>query len=94
MAELDPSQFDAVVLPGGFGAALNLSTFATEGPAFHVHAQVSEKVLGFHKLKKPIGYDAALGHCGREIDCRRWRSLLEMIPVSVFLCCAHTPMPS
>lgn len=31
LATLQVAEFDALVLPGGFGAAKNLSTFATEG---------------------------------------------------------------
>ncbi|MCA9280176.1 MAG: isoprenoid biosynthesis glyoxalase ElbB [Phycisphaeraceae bacterium] len=50
------SDFDAVVLPGGFGAAKNLCTFATEGPScsvdpgvetFLTQAHASGCVLGF-----------------------------------------------
>lgn len=50
------ADFDAVVLPGGFGAAKNLCTFAMDGPscsvdpgveAFLLHAHANGCVLGF-----------------------------------------------
>lgn len=44
LATLDVSQFDALFIPGGFGAAKNLSTFATEGANMKVNEQV-EKVI-------------------------------------------------
>src|SRR5688572_32858601 len=31
LASADPSKFDAAILPGGFGAAKNLSTYAQQG---------------------------------------------------------------
>jgi len=32
LAEVDASQMDALIIPGGFGAAKNLSDFAVKGP--------------------------------------------------------------
>ena len=32
LKDYDPADFDAIVFPGGFGAAKNLSTFAFDGP--------------------------------------------------------------
>ena len=32
LANLKAKDFDALVMPGGFGAAKNLSTFASAGP--------------------------------------------------------------
>jgi enhancing lycopene biosynthesis protein 2 len=46
---------DALVLPGGYGAAKNLSTFATEGPQCSVHPAVESLVREVHKEGKPIG---------------------------------------
>ncbi len=45
LSEVHAGDFDAVVLPGGFGAALNLSTFATDGPACEVDPDV-ERLIG------------------------------------------------
>lgn len=55
LSKLDPSRFDAVVFPGGFGAAKNLCTFAKEGPNCSVDADVERVVRGFRAQKKPIG---------------------------------------
>jgi len=55
LSEFDASQFDALVLPGGFGAAKNLSTYAFDGPAMKVNPEVEKAILEMHGLKKPIG---------------------------------------
>ncbi|XP_039301621.1 ES1 protein homolog, mitochondrial [Nilaparvata lugens] len=49
------SKYDAVVLPGGFGVAKNLSDFAGKGPQMSVQKDVEEALNGFHECKKPIG---------------------------------------
>jgi enhancing lycopene biosynthesis protein 2 len=55
LATISAADMDAVILPGGFGAAKNLSDFALAG----VEARVQPDVLGFlkemHQAKKPIG---------------------------------------
>lgn len=56
LAELDTSEFDAVVLPGGFGAAKNLCDFALKGADSKLHPLVLEKCQGFAKSGKPAGY--------------------------------------
>jgi len=55
LAELNAADFDAVIFPGGFGAAKNLCTFALEGPACSVQPQVERVVKEFHAAGKPIG---------------------------------------
>lgn len=55
LSSLDPSGYDALVLPGGFGAAKNLFTLAVDGLDFSVLPQVRDAVLAFHKAGKPIG---------------------------------------
>jgi enhancing lycopene biosynthesis protein 2 len=55
LQELSASELDALILPGGFGAVKNLSTFALKGPNADVHPQVQrilEEMLAAHK---PIG---------------------------------------
>lgn len=47
--------FDALVLPGGFGVAKNLSSFAFEGSNGSVDPVISSKISGFHSMNKPIG---------------------------------------
>ena len=49
------SDLDAVVLPGGFGAAMNLSTFGSKGAAGEVNADVARLLREMHAAKKPIG---------------------------------------
>ena len=49
------ADFDALLFPGGFGAAKNLSTVAFEGAAAKVNADVEKAILAMHKAKKPIG---------------------------------------
>ena len=47
--------FDALIVPGGFGAAKNLSSFATEGAACTVQADVLRVAEAFAEAGKPIG---------------------------------------
>lgn len=54
LAHLNPAEFDAVVFPGGFGAAKNLCTFASEGADCTVDANVERVFKGFHTQDKPI----------------------------------------
>jgi enhancing lycopene biosynthesis protein 2 len=49
------SDFDAIILPGGSGAAKNLCTFAQDGENCHVNKGVAKLLQEFYKLKKPIG---------------------------------------
>lgn len=55
LSACDPSQFDAVFFPGGFGAAMNLCDFANKGPDCAVNPDVRRVLLGFHGQGKPIG---------------------------------------
>ncbi|TDR54246.1 MULTISPECIES: isoprenoid biosynthesis glyoxalase ElbB [Halomonas] len=53
--ELEADDFDAVILPGGFGVAKNLSDFAEAGDGMQVLDALSEALSGFHEARKPIG---------------------------------------
>lgn len=55
LSELRASDFDAVVFPGGFGAAKNLCDFATRGADCSVDADVARVVREFHDAGKPVG---------------------------------------
>lgn len=55
LSALRPDDFDALVLPGGFGAAKNLSSFAVDGAACSVLPEVEAAILGMRKLGRPIG---------------------------------------
>ncbi len=49
------ADYDAIFVPGGFGAAKNLCTFAFEGPDCSVDAQVERVLREANDSKKPIG---------------------------------------
>ena len=51
----DPSEYDALLFAGGFGAAKNLSDFAFKGNEFVVIDQVSNVIRATHNAGKPIG---------------------------------------
>lgn len=53
--ELEMKDYDAIIFPGGFGAAKNLSTFATDGPDCKVDTEVERVIKEAHEQKKPIG---------------------------------------
>jgi len=53
--QLDSSKCDAVIFPGGFGAAKNLSNFAVKNAECIVNEQVEKVIKDFHAAKKPIG---------------------------------------
>jgi enhancing lycopene biosynthesis protein 2 len=55
LAEAKGADCDAWVLPGGFGAAKNLCTFAQEGPACQVDPHVERVLKEAHAAGKPIG---------------------------------------
>jgi len=55
ISSLKVELFDALVLPGGFGVAKNLSSFAFEGSSGSIDNAISSKILGFHSMNKPIG---------------------------------------
>jgi enhancing lycopene biosynthesis protein 2 len=55
VAEADASTLDGLVLPGGFGAAMNLCDFAVQGPAADVNEDVARLVREIHAAGKPIG---------------------------------------
>lgn len=53
--ELRADDFDALILPGGFGAAKNLSDFASSGSDCSVQADVLTAAQSFVSAAKPIG---------------------------------------
>jgi enhancing lycopene biosynthesis protein 2 len=50
------SDLDALILPGGFGAAKNLCTFATEGVKLRVNPDVERLVRDMADAGKPLGF--------------------------------------
>lgn len=55
MASLRAEDIDAIIFPGGFGAAKNLCSFAFDGPAMTVHPEVARIIAEMRAAKKPIG---------------------------------------
>jgi len=55
LSVFDASNFDALLFPGGFGAAKNLSTVAFDGPNCSVNAEVESAINDMLHAKKPIG---------------------------------------
>jgi len=53
--ELNVSDFDALIVPGGFGVAKNLSDFAFKGTEMTVLKAFEDVLLEFVKQSKPIG---------------------------------------
>ncbi|HGM6861686.1 TPA: isoprenoid biosynthesis glyoxalase ElbB [Serratia rubidaea] len=49
-------QLDALIVPGGFGAAKNLSSFATQGAECEVDDDLARLTREMHKANKPIGF--------------------------------------
>ena len=55
LTEFDGNDFDALIFPGGFGAAKNLSTVAFKGADAEVNPEVESAVKQMLDLGKPIG---------------------------------------
>lgn len=53
--ELDVDKFEALLLPGGYGVAKNLSNFAFKGPSMEMADTVLTTCQAFAKAAKPIG---------------------------------------
>ena len=55
LALANPDEYDALIIPGGFGAAKNLSDFAIKGADATVNADVKSFVQAINKAGKPVG---------------------------------------
>ena len=55
LAKLKMADHDALVLPGGFGAAKNLVNYAVKGAGCDIDPDVARVLKEAHSLKKPIG---------------------------------------
>ncbi len=53
--EVRADELDAVIVPGGFGAAKNLCTFARDGAECTVDEGVAELLGAMRRARKPIG---------------------------------------
>jgi enhancing lycopene biosynthesis protein 2 len=54
IAAVKADELDALILPGGYGAALNLSDFALKGADAEVNADVASLIKEVHAAGKPI----------------------------------------
>jgi enhancing lycopene biosynthesis protein 2 len=50
-----PSDFDGLLLPGGFGVAKNFFSFAIDGIKCTIQDDIKEVIVNTHKFGKPIG---------------------------------------
>lgn len=55
LREYDAADYDGLIMPGGLGAAKNLSTFAFDGPHCSVNKDVERAVRDTAAQSKPIG---------------------------------------
>ncbi|MCE9584754.1 MAG: isoprenoid biosynthesis glyoxalase ElbB [Planctomycetes bacterium] len=55
IAKVSAKDLDGAVLPGGFGAAKNLCTFAVDGPGCKVNEPTAKLLRDLHAAGKPIG---------------------------------------
>lgn len=55
ITEFDAEEFDAIVFPGGFGVAKNLSGFAFDSDNYQVDPGIAKMVRDMVKLRKPVG---------------------------------------
>ena len=55
ITDIKVEDYDALFIPGGFGAAKNLSSFAFEGPSGTIDSSVKKLIQAFHQAGKPIG---------------------------------------
>ena len=53
--DVSADDIDALIIPGGFGAAKNLSDFAVKGPDCQVHPDVQRLLVQMAERAKPIG---------------------------------------
>ncbi|MGI6717904.1 MAG: isoprenoid biosynthesis glyoxalase ElbB [Bacteroidales bacterium] len=55
LSKFNQKDFDAIVLPGGFGAAKNLCTYAIDGINHTVNDEVKQALVDMYEAGKPIG---------------------------------------
>lgn len=56
LAQANAAELDALIVPGGFGAAKNLSSFASLGNDCQVDSALKNLVLDMHAAGKPLGF--------------------------------------
>lgn len=56
MAKAKPDDYDGMIFPGGFGAALNLSDFGINGDKSHIEPEVLQFAKAIANQQKPSGF--------------------------------------
>lgn len=56
LAQAAASDLDALIVPGGFGAAKNLSNFASQGSECRVDSDLAALAVAMHQAGKPLGF--------------------------------------
>nr|WP_318384618.1 isoprenoid biosynthesis glyoxalase ElbB [uncultured Enterobacter sp.] len=56
LAQASADDLDALIVPGGFGAAKNLSNFASQGAECTVDGGLKSLALAMHAAGKPLGF--------------------------------------
>ena len=56
IARVKADELDALIFPGGLGAAKNLCDWASQGPDCRVNPQVERLIVDMHARKKPQGF--------------------------------------
>lgn len=55
LSEFKSNDFDALVIPGGYGCAKNLSNYAIEGADLSVNIEVERAIMSMIETDKPVG---------------------------------------
>ncbi|XP_066496193.1 putative glutamine amidotransferase-like class 1 domain-containing protein 3B, mitochondrial [Tiliqua scincoides] len=55
LSSLRVAELDALIIPGGFGVAKNLCTWALEGKDCTISRPVEDAIRAFHSARKPLG---------------------------------------
>lgn len=56
LSQAQADELDALIVPGGFGAAKNLCSFATQGADCDVDSDLKALALALHQAGKPLGF--------------------------------------
>ncbi|TSJ55604.1 isoprenoid biosynthesis glyoxalase ElbB [Atlantibacter subterranea] len=56
LSAANADELDALIVPGGFGAAKNLSNFASQGSECSVDPELKRLVQAMHAAGKPLGF--------------------------------------
>lgn len=56
LADVSADDLDGLIVPGGFGVAKNLCTFAFEGTGCTVNSDAERLIKDMHAAKKPMGF--------------------------------------